>query len=100
LGLFPSCRKSAHRPTGKGTREASKPGAGKKAIDPSCVFPDASYIDPADSFAKKNLALLDEIFLASGRGEVIADELRTLAQKVHEKHSPSNRRNSGKRALG
>jgi hypothetical protein len=59
----------------------------KGAIDPSCVFPDLSYIDPNDSFARKNLALMDEIFLASGRGEVIAEELSTLAQKVHKQSS-------------
>jgi Protein of unknown function (DUF3800) len=66
----------------------------KEAIDPSCIFPDASYIDPADSFAKKNLALLNEIFLASGRGAVIRDEPQTLAQKVHDQRTRSSLRRS------
>jgi hypothetical protein len=59
----------------------------KKAVDPSCILPDSSYIDPNGSFAKKNLALLNEMFLASGRGEVIADQLQSLAQKVHDQSS-------------
>ena len=31
--------------------------------------------------------LLDEIFIASGRGDLIAEALRTLAQKVHAQRS-------------
>jgi hypothetical protein len=57
------------------------------AIDPSCMFADDSYIDPADPTAKRNLALLDEIFVASGRGKVIADVLPDLALKVHRRFS-------------
>ena len=57
------------------------------AIDPSCMFADDSYIDSADPTAKRNLALLDEIFLASGRGKVIADALPDLASKVHRRFS-------------
>jgi hypothetical protein len=57
------------------------------AIDPGCMFPNESLIAPNDPTVKKNLALLDEIFLASGRGEVIADVIFGLAQKVHRRFS-------------
>jgi len=57
------------------------------AIDPGCMFPDESFIAPNDPTAKRNLALLDEIFLASGRGEVVADVIFGLAQKVHRRFS-------------
>jgi hypothetical protein len=57
------------------------------AIDPGCMFPDESLIALNDPGAKKNLALLDEIFLASGRGDVVADVIFGLAQKVHRRFS-------------
>jgi hypothetical protein len=57
------------------------------AIDPSCMFAEDSYIDATDPMAKRNLALLDEIFLASRQGAVIADTLPNLAQKVHRRFS-------------
>jgi hypothetical protein len=57
------------------------------AIDPGCMFPDESLIALKDPGAKKNLALLDEIFLASRRGEVVADVIFSLAQKVHRRFS-------------
>lgn len=59
----------------------------KGAIDPSCMFADDSHIDPSHPTVKRNLALLDEIFLASGRGDVIANVIPDLAQKVHRRLS-------------
>lgn len=59
----------------------------KGAIDSSCMFADDSYIDPSDPTAKRNLALSDEIFFASGRGDVIADVIPDLARKVHRRFS-------------
>jgi Protein of unknown function (DUF3800) len=59
-------------------KEAIKHGA----IDSGSVFPEHKYVDPAEPQASLNLALLPEIFAASTRGEVIADAIQGLAQKV------------------
>jgi hypothetical protein len=61
------------------------------AIDPSCMFSDESFIDPTDPTAMRNLALLDEIFLASTTGKVIAEVIPKLAQKVNRRFTRRRR---------
>jgi hypothetical protein len=64
-------------------KEAIKHGA----IDSGSVFPEHKYVDQAEPQARLNLALLPEIFAASTRGEVIADAIQGLAQKVIKRAS-------------
>lgn len=52
------------------------------AVDSGSVLPDHRYADPTNPDASLNLALLQELFAASTRGEVIADAIQGLARKV------------------
>ena len=87
-------------PADGSSRELLKEATKHNAIDSGSVFPDHRYVDTNDPTAKLNLALLPEIFAASTRGELIADAIQGLAQKVMKRASPtlpSSKRSTNRR---